>query len=283
MSALRKVQEAHGGPASATIDLPPPPVHIRSMDFDISNLLEQWDYEPGQVVVRRFKTRNGTEKIQLRVDLGLLQMNAEGRPDGKRPFGHPSLLEYFQARLHKHLADHGGNDEGFELSPEECSKLQLEALQYHHRYICLLELEDYAGVVRDAERNLAVFGFVGQHAASDDLAWSLRQFEPQLRMILTRAKGAQALQNDDFSLAVQLIEDGIDKIRAFFNETSHPETAEQSTEILSLQDWLEDIRSKRPLSRRERLERALTEAVRDENYEKAAQVRDELRTLKPAE
>src|ERR1051325_3634905 len=110
------------------------------MDFDISHLLEQWDYQPGQVVVRKFKAKDGREKIQLRVDLGLLQMNAEGRPDGKRPFGHNSLFDYYQNRLYKHLADHSGGEEVFKLKADDCSKLQLEALQYHHRYICLLQL-----------------------------------------------------------------------------------------------------------------------------------------------
>src|SRR5690349_21026136 len=143
------------------------------MDFDISHLLEQWEYQPGQVVVRRFKGKDGRDRIQLRVDLGVLQMFTEGRPDGRRPSGHPSLLEYHQARLYKHLAANGGSDEGFKLKAEECAKLQLEAVQYHHRYICLLQLEDYAAVVRDAERNLAVFEFVGKHAESEDMAWSL--------------------------------------------------------------------------------------------------------------
>ena len=177
------------------------------MDFDISNLLEQWDYQPGQVVVRRFKSRAGIEKIQLRVDLGLLQMNAEGRPDGKRPFGHVSLLEYYQARLYKYVAAHDGNDEGFVLKPEDCAKLQLETLQYHHRYICLLQLEDYAGVIRDAERNLSVFEFVAKHAQSEELSWSLQQFVPQLLMILTRARGAQALQTEDYTVAIQHVEE----------------------------------------------------------------------------
>ena len=98
-----------------TIDLPGGPAIFGRMDFDISHLLDQWEYQPGQVVVRRFKAKDGREKIQLRVDLGLLQMNAEGRPDGKRPFGHPSLLEYHRARLHKHVAAHDGSDEGFKL------------------------------------------------------------------------------------------------------------------------------------------------------------------------
>ena len=253
------------------------------MDFDISHLLENWEYQPGQVVVRRFKGQDGKEKIQLRVDLGLLQMNAEGRPDGKRPFGYASLYEYYQARLYKHVAGHGGSDEGFKLKAEDCAKLQLEALQFHHRYICLLQLEDYAGVIRDAERNLAVFDFVEKHAETEELAWSLRQFQPQLLMILIRARGSQALQTQDYTLAIRLVEEGLEQIRAFYRETAGAEAAEQSGETVALEDWLSEIRAKRPLSRRERLERALNEAVRSEDYERAAKVRDELKNLGPEE
>jgi hypothetical protein len=253
------------------------------MDFDISHFLEQWDYQPGEVVVRRFKAKDGREKIQLRVDLGLLQMNAEGRPDGKRPFGQPSLFEHYRGRLHQHVAAHGGSDEGFQLQAEDCARLQLEALQYHHRYICLLQLEDYAGVIRDAERNLAVFDFVNQHSESEELAWSLQQFRPQLLMVLTRARAAQALAAGDHALAIQQIEEGLEKIRAFGHEHGRGEAAETGGEVQSLESWLEEIRAKRPLSRREKLERALRDAINCEDYERAAQVRDELRHLKPAE
>ena len=248
------------------------------MDFDISHLLGSWEYQPGQVVVRRFTAKDGKEKIQLRVDLGLLQMNAEGRPDGKRPFGYASLLEYHKARLYKHVAAHNGSDDGFKLKAEECSKLQLEVLQYHHRYICLLQLEDYAGVIRDAERNLAVFDFVEKHAETEELVWALRQFQPQLLMILTRARGSQALKAEDYELAVRLIEEGLEQIRGFYTESGN-EAADQSGEVSSLQDWLEEIRAKRPLSRRERLEQALHDAVKSEDYERAARVRDELKGL----
>src|SRR5439155_25409017 len=123
-----------------SVDLDAITVNIGSMNFDISQLLDQWEYQPGQVVVRRFIGKDGVEKIQLRVDLGLLQMNSHGRPDGKRPFGHPSLLDHYSAKLQKYALKHEGSEEGFVLKAEECSKLQLEALQYHHRYICLLQL-----------------------------------------------------------------------------------------------------------------------------------------------
>jgi len=264
----------------AFVDLRANPVHIRCMDYDISRLLDHWDYQPGQVVVRKFKAKNGTEKIQLRVDLGLLQMNAEGRPDGKRPFGHVSLLEYYQARLYKHLAAHNGSADQFRLKAEDCAKLQVEALQFHHRYICLLQLGDYVAAIRDAERNLSVFEFVAKYAECEELAWSLQQFQPQLLMILTRARGSQALQTEDYAMAIQHVEEGLERIRAFFREHARTEAAEQSGEVLSLESWLEELRAKRPLTQRERLERALSDAVRREDYERAAQVRDELRNLK---
>jgi hypothetical protein len=253
------------------------------MDYDISRLLDDWEYQPGQVVVRRFKGKDGKDKIQLRVDLGLLQMNAEGRPDGKRPFGHPSLYEYHKSRLYKYVAAHDGSDEGFKLNAEDCAKLQLEALQYHHRYICLLQLEDHTAVIRDAERNLIVFDFVSKHAENEELAWSLQQFRPQLVMVLTRARGSEALQAKDYEMAIQHVEEGLENIRAFYREHGRSEGAESGPEVQSLETWLEEIRSRRPLSRREKLERALQDAVNCEDYEKAAKMRDALRNLKPAE
>jgi hypothetical protein len=268
---------------AGVVDLPGIRRHIPAVDFDISQLLNQWDYQPGQIVVRRFKAKDGHEKIQLRVDLGLLQMCVEGRPDGKRPSGYPSLLEYYRARLHKYVAAHAGSDQGFKLKAEDCARLQLEALQFHHRYICLLQLEDHAGVIRDAERNLAVFDFVSRHAANEELAWSLQQFRPQLLMVLTRAYAALALEVNDYTMAIQQIEEGLEKIRAFYHEHARVEAADTAGEVHSLENWLEEIRAKRPLSRREKLERALHEAINSEDYERAAKVRDELRNLKPAD
>ncbi len=253
------------------------------MNFDISHLLEQWDYQPGQVVVRKFTGKDGLEKIQLRVDLGLLQFNASGRPDGKRPLGHSSLFEFYQARFYKHLADHGGSDEGFVLKAEDCSKLQMEAVQYHHRYICLLQLEDYAGVIRDTERNLTVFDFVTKHAENSELAWTVQQFRPQLLMIHTRARATESLRVNDFSTALEQIDEGINKIRDFYREHGRGDLVEQSGELNSLKAWYDEVAAKRPLSRREKLEKALHEAVTNEEYEKAAQVRDALKNLKPTE
>ena len=249
------------------------------MSFDISDVLNQWDYQPGEIAVRKFIGKDGLEKIQLRVDLGILQMNAQGRPDGKKPMGHPSLLESYQARLKQYKAAHDDSEEGYVLSPEDCTKLQMEALQYHHRSICFLQLSDHAAVKRDTDRNLAVFDFVNHYAESPELSWSLQQFRPQLLMMRTRAVATPLLQAKDFSGAIQRIEDGLESIRDFYRELGRGDLIEESHEVLSLEDWLEDVQQKRPLSKRERLEKQLAEALEREDYEKAAEVRDKLRKL----
>lgn len=250
------------------------------MNFDISPLLSEWEYQPGQIGVRQFKGKDGIQKIQLRVDLGILQMNAHGRPDGKTPYGHESLLEYFEARLVRFRKAHGGEDTEFELVAEDCTRLQQEAIQYHHRYICLFQLQDYSGVIRDTKRNLKVFDLVENHAASEELAWSLQQFRPQVLMMLARARGSMALDSGDYNDAIAAVKNGLEQLREFYQKHGRLELVEQSGEIQSLDVWLKELQAKRPLTKREKLEFDLTEAIRREDYEKAAKVRDTLRSLK---
>jgi len=250
------------------------------MSFDITHLLDQWDYQAGQVVVRKFKGKDGVEKIQLRVDLGVLQMNARGRPDGKLPRGRESLYEFYQHRLTKHRAVNKDDDTGFSLNAEDCGRLQQEAIQYHHRYICLFQLEDYQGVIRDTERNLRVFDLVEKYADNDDVSWSLQQFRPQLLMMRTRAAGAASLQDNDYEATIKHIQSGIEALREFYHRYERLDLMEQSGEIQSLEAWLNEVRGKRPQSEREKLEKDLQEAVRREDFEQAAKVRDALRKLK---
>jgi hypothetical protein len=271
---------ARGNPWDGFIDLKEVAGHNLNMNFDISPLLNEWEYQPGQIGVRQFKGKDGIQKIQLRVDLGMLQMNAHGRPDGKTPYGYESLLEYFESRLAKYRKGHQGEDDGFELGAEDCSRLQQEGIQYHHRYICLFQLQDYPGVIRDTKRNLKVFDLVENYAASEELAWSLQQFRPQVLMMLSRAKGSMALESGDYSEAIAAVKSGLEQLREFYEKHGRLESLEQSGEIQSLEVWLKELQAKRPLTRREKLEFALNEAIRREDYEEAAKVRDTLKNLR---
>ena len=59
------------------------------MSQDIEGILDGWEYEPDGLQVRIITGDDGTEKIQMRIDLGLIQMELDGRPDGQRPDGFP--------------------------------------------------------------------------------------------------------------------------------------------------------------------------------------------------
>ena len=261
------------------------------MKVDISHLLESWDYQPGQLAVRKFTGEDGVEKLQMRLDLGILQMNSDGRPDGKLPMGFNSWFDFHADRLEKHKAEHDGSDESFQLSGQEITRLQQEAIQFHHRYICFYQLSEYDKVARDAERNLKVFDFVDDYAETDELSWSLQQFRPQLIMMLTRAEGSLAVEAGDLEQAMEVINEGLEALKEFYIDFERQDLLENSGEIHSLEQWLEEIDgsqgepqakplAKKPESEIERLENQLKDAIVREDYERAAEVRDQIRRLK---
>ena len=61
------------------------------------------------------------------------------------------------------------------------------------------------------------------------------------------------------------------------------EQIEQCGEVLSLRGWLDELRHRPPQNELERLRFALAEAIRIEDYETAARVRDQLRRLQASE
>src|ERR1700690_1061576 len=81
---------------------------------DITPVLKGWDYEAGTINVRKVVGLDGSLKLQMRLDLGLLQMEITGRPGGVRPHGCESLLDYFEQLLADHRSQHG-TEIGFHL------------------------------------------------------------------------------------------------------------------------------------------------------------------------
>ncbi|MDB6154328.1 MAG: UvrB/UvrC protein [Chthoniobacteraceae bacterium] len=243
------------------------------MSLDLNDLLHDWPHEPGLIKVRKILGSDGREKLQLRIDLGLIQMEAIGRPDGIEPHDCESLLEYHQQRALKA----GKKEQAFTLTSEEINELQQEGVQYYHRYISLFQISDYLGVIRDTHRNLEMFEFVAKHAPNEELAWSVEQFTPYVRMMNTRAKATIAIERADFAEAVKLIEKGMEKIRVFYAECSNAEMESQSPELGFLSEWLEEVRKKQPVTKLEKMQREMDTAVATEAYERAAELRDAIR------
>ena len=51
------------------------------MSSDIEPIISDWPYRPDEITVRVIEGLDGQRKIQLRLDLGVLQMEFDGRPD----------------------------------------------------------------------------------------------------------------------------------------------------------------------------------------------------------
>ena len=252
------------------------------MSLDLNIILKDWPHENGNVKVRKITGLDGREKLQLRVDLGVLQMEVTGRPDGERPHNCESLLEYHQRRAVRAA----GKGEDYELTPEECAELQQEGIQYYHRYLSLFQVNDFAGVVRDTQRNLDLFTFVAEHTDREELSWSLQQFRPYVLMMNTRARASILLGEGKFAEAMGEIERGRDAISEFFQRSNFPELVSKSSEIAFLDEWLEEVKAKRPLSKLEIMQREMESAIAKELYERAAELRDAinlLKTQKPAQ
>jgi len=242
---------------------------------DIASILKGWDYEAGTINVRKVDGLDGSPKLQMRLDLGLLQMELTGRPDGSRPHGCESLLEYFEKQLNDHKQQHG-TELGFHLSNNQCQSLREEAVQYYQRYLSLFVLEDFEGVVRDTQRNLRVLDICGQYADDEQDRLVLEQYRPYIIMMNARAKASLAFNQTRYDEALRHVEEGLAGIKQFFERFGQEEVYKDSNEVRVLKRFAREIRRKLPVDPIARLRRKLEKAVKDERYEEAAKLRDQL-------
>lgn len=238
------------------------------MNNDITPIVNGWDYDPGRVVARWIIGRDGRLKIQLRLDLGVLQMEPEGRPDGRQIRGHPSLLDYYRS-LEPDIPP---------LDPDACTELQQEAMQFYYRYLAFYALRHFDGVIRDTTHNLALLDLVEQHVPNKDAAWSFLQFYPYIRMMNARAHAEKNMGEKHDDKALRAIQEAVSDIRIFWKQHGEAEPP-GSPEIEVLTDLLGRLRRNRPRNRGEELQEELNRAIASENYEAAARLRDQLRKI----
>lgn len=265
------------------------------MTLDLSQILREWPYEPGQINVRLIQGDDGSPKIQMRLDLGVLQLETVGRPDGLRPNGYDTLLDYHEARIDAARDEAGavGEVEGPQdeieddepvvtLSEEDCRAIREEAVQFYHRYISLLVLGDYDGVVRDCSRNLRVMDLCRDHAESEEDQQVLEQFRSYVVMMRTRALATQMVTDNEAKAAMFVLDDGIEQIRAVYAEAGRADEVEASSEVQLLRGMRDELGTKLPASQKAELRERLRKALEQENYELAAILRDELKMMKEA-
>lgn len=250
------------------------------MSKDISSVVSGWPYDPDEVSARWIQADDGTRKVQLRLDLGVFQMEAEGRPDGTRPRGFPSLLDHYIAEETRAA----GKTLPYQLDSEACADLQQEVMQYYYRIMAFHALGEFQGVIRDSDHNLDLIDIVSEYALDDEMAWQFMQLYPYMRMMNVRAQTELSLRAGKYPEAEATVQEAIADLESFFAENYEPANEDgtpvpPSPELESMRELLAQIDRRRPRSEAETLKEQLARAVELENYEKAAFLRDQLKSI----
>ena len=249
------------------------------MSDNIHEALEDWEFEPGAITVRKIIGEDGQPKVQMRLELGLIQMEMQGRPDGLRPHDRESYLHFHQEKLEEYIKRNGSQD-GFMLTALECSELRSESLHYYYRYLSLFHLDEFKQVTADTARNIEVAELLKRFAESDEDKYSIEQYRAYIIMMNTQAQARQSRADGDLYEALGAIRNGIKKIAQFLEETPFDlEDAEDSHEIRLLEELEQEILAELPTDSPERLREELDQAIENEDFEKAASLRDRIRAI----
>jgi hypothetical protein len=234
---------------------------------DIDFLLRHWPFEPGTVGSRIVEASDGRKVMQMRIEMGVLQMEITGRPDGLRPGGKETYLDYLNAQV-----IHWGDS--FTLTEEHRIEIDREFLQFYHRRICCLALREFSQAVADADHTLAMMDFVARW--SNDQEWKLthEQYRPFVIFHRAQAAALAEVQKSDPEAAIEQINLALDRIRDVYVKVEAEEQFDQDQLVNQLTQLKESLRNEYNLGRT--LAEQLDDAVLAEQYERAARLRDEI-------
>lgn len=238
-----------------------------SDNHDIDHILNEWPHQSGVISARLVRAGDGREVVQMRVEMGVLQMEAQGRPDGEHPEGADTYLDAL-IRLSF------GRDDGFELTEKQCFEVDREFMQFYHRRICWLALREFGRAIDDADHTLALMDFAAQHASDSDWGLSHEQYRPFVLFHRTQAAALDVLQADGAEAAIETINHGLQSIRDVFSAVEAEEEFEEDELVGQLVELKESLRDEYHVG--PTLAEQLSEAVANEEYERAAELRDRM-------
>jgi hypothetical protein len=242
------------------------------MKQDIDGALRGWDYKPNIVQARLVQAHDGRQVIQMRVDLGILQIETTGRPDGRRPHGCVSYFEYLKQQAR--VAGRAG--QSLVLSEEQCEEADREFVQYYHRRICWLALRNYSLAIADSDHTLAFMEFVREHSPNEEYTQAHEQYRGFVIFHRTQASAALAVEAGDPESAIDAIHDGLEKLREFFAAYDAEEHMDEDGMVQQLRKMDRSLRRAHHIEAT--LQEQLEDAVAKEEYEKAARIRDEMKS-----
>jgi hypothetical protein len=241
------------------------------MGRDIDGVLQGWDYKPDVVQARLVQADDGRQVIQMRVELGVLQLEIAGRPDGARPHNFPNYFAYL--RHQATVAEEAG--EPFVLGPEQCQEADREFVQFYHRRVCWLALRNYARAVTDADHTLAFMDFVKSHSPGEEYTLAHEQYRGLVLFHRTQASAARAAEKDDPEGAVDAIRDGLERLRHHFAAFDLEDRMDEDGMVRQLRRLEKTLRESHGIEAT--LQEKLDAAIAAEDYETAARLRDQIR------
>ena len=234
---------------------------------DIDEILKSWPFQAGVIAARKVSAGDGRDVLQMRIELGVLQMEATGRPDGEHPEGHSTYLDY----LRQQSQDQG---EQFSLSESQCHEIDREFLQFYHRRVCWLAIREFEHAVEDADHTLGLMDFVADHALDQEWGLSHAQYRPFVLFHRTQAAALAQLEEGGPEVAIEEVNRGLETIRELFRQLDAEEHFAEDEFVKQLDELRDWIRENYHVGRT--LAEQLADAVAQEQYELAAQLRDEL-------
>lgn len=246
------------------------------MSRDIDGALDGWAYKPDVVQARVIEAADGRDVIQMRLDLGVLQLELSGRPDGLKPHGHRTYFDFLKSLAT--AATVAGKP--FALDGGQCEEADREFMQFYHRRVCWLALGEFDRAVADADHTLAFMDFVRDHAPSEEFAQAHEQYRGFVLFHRAQAAAAARAAANDPEGAIDAAQKGAEAIRAYlaaFDPDADPDEDVYLTHLARLEG---EIRDKHGVG--ETLQEQLDRAVANEDYEAAAKLRDAIRGKRTA-
>jgi len=246
---------------------------------DISDILIEWEFDPFQVNVRKIELPDRMV-LQMRIDLGVLQLEIEGRPDGKKPGGEKTLYHHLVSEAAKNTKD-------FTLDDDQCLQIDREFVQFYNRRVCWLQLKEFGRAVNDADHTLALMDFCESFSSDEQWTISHEQYRPFVVYHRTQAAALEILRRSESDEekassaedAIHEINTGLDRLKTVFSKYGAVEQFEEDELVKRLSEFRESLREKYAVGKT--LDEQLLEAVSNEQYEKAAQIRDLIKRRKP--
>jgi hypothetical protein len=233
----------------------------------LDHLLADWAFATGQVLVRQIQGADGRDVLQMRIDLGILQMETKGRPDGVMPEGFETFYDYLVS-----LAFDEG--QGFQLDDERCTEIDREFYQFYHRRICWLTLKKYAEAVEDAQHTISLMDFSTSYAPDPEWATLHEQYRPFVMFHKIQASALLSLEGNEPHAATETIDKGLQSLALVFENHDATDHFDEDGFVVKLREMRESIIEHYELG--PSLTEQLAEAISAEQYELAAELRDRM-------